>query len=491
MRIHLSIVLLVLAGLVNTCVLALPSAYAVGTALPAALPLPSARERPTGPAARPPMGWNSFDAYDCRITETQFKAVVDYMADHLLRYGWEYAVIDYIWFNPAPGNWQNPNRRLGHPDLRLDARGVPIERLTLDFYGRLLPAVERFPSAANGQGFKPIADYVHGRGLKFGIHIMRGIARQAYFEDTPILGTRFTARDIAEPCDTCPWCNNMFGVDSTKPGAQEYYDSLFRLYAQWEVDFVKADDMMYPVYHQGEIEMIRKAMERCGRPMVLSLSCGEAPLGRAGHLVAHSHLWRVSGDFWDDWDKLEHNFDLLNAWSPFIGPGHWPDADMLPLGRLSMDGRPHGPDRMSKFTWDEHTTLMTLWCIARSPLIMGGDLLTSSERSLSFLTNKEVLAVNQHSSENRQVYKDGGSACWIATEPDSGDRYLALFNLRDQPTPVTFEFEHEMLRGRFRIRDLWQQRDLGEFEREFSRSLPLHGAGLYRLSRPSTQPKAE
>ncbi|HPH20373.1 MAG TPA: hypothetical protein PLE32_16400, partial [Haliscomenobacter sp.] len=158
-------------------------------------------------APRPPMGWNSFDAYDCRINEAEFKATVDFMAEHLKPYGWEYAVVDYIWFNPEPGNWKNPRRRFGHPDVRMDAQGRPLDKLVMDENARLLPATERFPSAAGGKGFKPLADYVHGKGLKFGIHIMRGVARQAYFENLPIKGTNYRVQDIAEPWDTCNWCN--------------------------------------------------------------------------------------------------------------------------------------------------------------------------------------------------------------------------------------------------------------------------------------------
>jgi alpha-galactosidase len=434
-------------------------------------------------APKPPMGWNSFDAWDSRITEAQFKANVEFMARELKQYGWEYAVVDYIWFNDNPGGWSNPDKRHGHPNLRLDAEGRPLEKLVMDEYGRLLPSVERFPSAAGGRGFKPLADYVHSKGLKFGIHIMRGIPRQAWFENLPVKGAAVRARDIGEPWDTCNWCNNMFGVDTTRPGAQAYYDSLFELYAAWEVDFIKADDMIYRHYHAGEIELIRRAIDRCGRPMVLSLSPGDAPLGRAHHLRTNANMWRVSADFWDKWPALERMFGLLDAWAPFIGPNHWPDADMLPIGRLSIDDRPHGPERLSRFTWNEHRTMMTLWCMARSPLMMGGDLPTSPEKSLDFLKNPEVLAVNQSSRDNRQVFRDELHAIWIATDPATGDRYVALFNLQDDLQDVTFEFEREMLRGRYRVRDLWQRADLGVYERSITRKLGAHDAALFRLSK--------
>jgi alpha-galactosidase len=433
-------------------------------------------------AEKPPMGWNSFDAYDCAINEKQFKDVVDWLADNLLEYGWEYAVVDYIWWHPEPGNWDTP-RRFGHPNLRYKKDGAPQypEFTTIDDYGRLWPAPERFPSAADGKGFKPLADYAHSKGMKFGIHIMRGIHRVATFNDSKIMGTNFSAQDICEPWDTCPWCNHMLGVDPTKPGAQEYYNSLFNLYAQWEVDYVKADDMTVPPYHKGELELIRNAIEQCGRPMVLSLSPGETPLSQAKHLKNNANLWRISADLWDEWGPLLHSFDLLNSWSSWNQPHHWPDADMIPIGHLSMNGRPHGPDRMSHLTWPEHYTLMSLWCIARSPLMWGGGPLSSSEKSISFLKNKEVLAVNQNSLNGRQIFRANNKVIWMADIPQSKDKYFALFNLADSVQKVKFEFEFEYLRDSYKIRDLWAHKELGVFENEFAQMLDPHGAGLYKM----------
>nr|WP_299344093.1 glycoside hydrolase family 27 protein [Allomuricauda sp.] len=435
-------------------------------------------------AKTPPMGWNSFDSYDCRINEEEFKAIVDYMAEHLLEYGWEYAVIDYIWWHPEPGNWDTP-RRFGHPNIRYNEDGSPLypEYTTMDEYGRLLPAVERFPSAADGKGFKPIADYVHSKGMKFGIHIMRGVHRVAAHNETPILGTDVTAKNIAEPFDTCGWCNHMFGVDATKEGAQEYYNSIFNLYASWGVDFIKADDTMFPPYHDEEIEMMHKAIEQCGRPMVLSLSCGEAPVSRAEHLVKNANMWRISADFWDEWEHLKHSFDLLNAWSPFIQENHWPDADMLPIGKISLNNRPHGPERMSMFTEAEHYTLLSLFSMAKSPLMMGGDLLSSPESSLKFLRNDEILYVNQHSVDNRQVVRRNGHVIWIATDPANGDRFIGLFNIMDEKSTVSFTFEDESIRGKYEVRDLWDKKDLGVHETEFSANLRPHEGRVYRLKK--------
>jgi hypothetical protein len=446
-------------------------------------------------APTPPMGWNSFDAYDCRINEADFKATVDYMAEYLKPYGYQYAVVDYIWWHPEPGNWDTP-RRKGHPNLRYEQDGKPLhpEYITMDGFGRLLPAVERFPSAANGSGFKPLADYVHGKGLKFGMHIMRGIHRSAVYQNTPIKGTDYTAGQIGEPWDTCNWCNHMYGVDPSKPGAQDYYNLLFDMYAGWGVDYIKADDILSPVYHRGEIELIRNAIEHCGRPMVLSLSPGEAPLTNAKHLSENAHLWRVSNDLWDEWEDIEHNFELLAAWSSYIGPGNWPDADMIPVGKISLEDRPHGPERMCMLSWDEQVLLMSLWSMARSPLMIGADLLTLPDSTLWLLTNDEVLYINQHSTDNRQVIRQDRRnvppcekkqyyTIWTATDPANGDKFVGLFNLLDEESEVCFNLEWEMLRGDYLVRDLWQKTSVGTAEGTLCATLGAHGAALYRLSK--------
>ncbi|TAP39430.1 glycoside hydrolase family 27 protein [Alteromonas sp. KUL49] len=456
-------------------------------------------------AEKPPLGWNSFDAWDSRINEQEYIETVDFIAEHLKPHGWEYAVIDYIWWNPAPGahnTADNFERRIGHPNVRLNEDGslkYP-EAVTMDEYGRLQPAVERFPSSANGQGFKPLADYVHSKGLKFGIHIMRGMHRHAWYENTPILGSDKSARDIAKFNDHAGWLNNMFGIDYRQEGAQAFYDSLFAQYAEWGVDYIKADDMMgtcggeFHSYYAGEIEMMRKAIDRSGRPMVLSLSCGEAPIAWANHLEGNANLWRVSKDFWDRWKDLKRSFQLLDKWSPFIGNNTWPDADMIPFGKLSLDDRPHGKERVSKFTLDEQYSLMTLFSIVRSPLMIGADL-TSTDMSTieTFFKNDEVLYVNQNSEHNRQIVRvdeetdksgktDSHYAAWIASDSQSDDLFIALFNLSDQEKEVGFDFNWEDLRGDYQVRDLWQQKPIGRASVRFSQTLPAHGAGLYRFS---------
>ena len=277
----------------------------------------------------------------------------------------------------------------------------------------------------------------------------------------------------------------MYGVDMTKPGAQAYYDSVFELFASWGVDFVKVDDMSRPYFdHQAEIEAVRLAIDRAGRPMVLSLSPGETPLAAAEHVRGHANMWRISDDFWDSWPALHEQFARLRQWAPYAGPGHWPDADMLPFGVLDL-GR-----RSTRFTPDEQRTVMTLWSIARSPLIMGGDLTKLDAFTLALLTNEEVIAVDQSGGGGRQLFDRDNLIGWVAAAPGTGDKYVALFNARDRAgpaagpagTPVPVSLAELGFAGSCRIRDLWQQKDLGRFSGEFAPEIPWHGAGLYRVS---------
>lgn len=360
-------------------------------------------------ANTPPMGWNSWDCFGTQITESQAKEQADYMVANLKKYGWEYLVVDIQWYEQNSKGY----------DYTKDAV------LTMDEFSRLIPAPKKFPSALNGYGFKTLADYIHSKGLKFGIHMMRGIPRQAVKLNTPIKGTTARAADIADTKSTCGWNPDMYGVDMTKPGAQEYYNSLMELVALWGVDFIKVDDLSRP-YHQPEVEAIRKAIEKTGRKIVFSTSPGETPLTAGPSINQNANMWRISDDFWDNWKALLEQFKRLDDWTPYRIIGSWPDADMLPLGMLQLG-------RKTNFTTDEQYSLMSLWSIARSPLMHGGDMTKTDSLTLSLLTNDEVLAVNQHSENNRQLFRtEDGLIAWVADVPGSKDKYLALFNTRDK-----------------------------------------------------------
>jgi hypothetical protein len=407
------------------------------------------------------MGWNSWDCFATTVTERQARAEADVMAARLRAHGWQYLVVDIQWYEPSATGY----------DYRKGAA------LAIDGWGRLKPAENRFPSAAGRAGFKTLSGYVHSLGLKFGIHLMRGIPREAVERNLPVKGTGFHARDIADTASICPWNTDMYGVNMAKPGAQQYYDSVFALIASWGVDYVKVDDISRPYHeHQAEIEGVRLAIDRSGRPMVLSLSPGETPLDAAAHVARHANLWRISDDFWDNWKSLDEQFARLENWNPYRVAGAWPDADMLPLGVLDL-GR-----RSTQFTPDEQRVVMTLWCIARSPLMFGGDMTRMDEFTLSLLTNDEVLAVDQYSSANRPVFDRKGLIAWRADVPGSTDRYVALFNATESAAGVRVTLAELGLKGPAGVRDLWRHADLGTFDTGFSAMLPAHGAGLYRLA---------
>jgi alpha-galactosidase len=407
------------------------------------------------------MGWNSWDCFGTTITEAQAKAQADAMAETLKPFGWQYFTVDIQWYEPEAR---------GH-DYRKDAK------LEMDQFSRLVPAPKKFPSAANGAGFKPLADYVHAKGLKFGIHIMRGIPRQAVRNNTPLKGTTARAADIANQSSTCKWNPDMFGVDMNKPGAQAYYDSLFELYASWGLDLVKVDDIARPYddVQKAEIEAIRRAIDKCGRPIVLSLSPGDTPLARGEHVMQHANMWRISDDFWDKWKPLQEMFGRLEKWTPYRTTGAWPDADMLPFGIIEFK-------RKTRFTPDEQVLCMTLWCIARAPLILGADMTQLDDFTRGLLTNREVLAVNQASANNRQLFNRDGQIAWVADVPGSKDKYVALFNTRDQPTDVTFDLAEIGFAGQCKFRDLWKSQDSGARAGRFTAPIAAHGAGLYRVS---------
>jgi alpha-galactosidase len=366
-------------------------------------------------APTPPMGWNSWDCYGPTVTEAETKANADYMAKNLKSSGWEYVVVDIRWYvgNDTAHGYNEKN-----PEWNIDE------------YGRFVPAPNRFPSAAGGRGFKPLADYMHAKGLKFGIHLMRGVPVVAVQRKLPIKGTKLTAADIYSKEGQAAWLHDMYTVVADKPGAQEYYNSLFELYASWGVDFVKIDDLSEP-YHTGEIEMIRKAIDRTGRKIVFSMSPGETLIADAKHAQEHANMWRTVGDFWDSWEQLKEHFAVCERWAPYITTGAWPDADMLPLGRLGIRAE-RGDDRQTRFTKDEQRTLMTLWSIFRSPLMFGGDLPSTNAATLALITNPRVLAVNRASAHNRQLFRRGDLVGWVADDPKTGDKFLALFNAQDQ-----------------------------------------------------------
>lgn len=414
---------------------------------------------------RPPMGWNSWDCYGTTVTEDEVLANAVFLHDHLLAHGWDTVVVDIQWYEPTA-------RAHGY---NADAP------LVLDGYGRQLPAPNRFPSAAGGAGFAPLARRVHGLGLRFGLHIMRGIPRRAVASRLPVHGTDFTADEIADTGSVCPWNSDNYGLNHGHPGAQAYYDAQVAQFADWGVDFVKADDMLFP-YHAREIAAYARAVERSGRPIELSLSPGtDMSLAHLDHLREHATMWRVCDDLWDRWADIEAQFARMARWAPWQGEGGWADADMLPLGRIGIRAE-RGEDRLSRLTRPEQISLLTLWLISRSPLMMGGDLPTTPPETVELLANDEALAVSWHSTGNREVLREGDLVLWTADDTDGRTRYAAVFSLADGPRRYDVPLGSLGARPADRLRELWSRTAVAHDGRRLTVALPAHGAALYRLA---------
>lgn len=411
-------------------------------------------------APQPPMGWNSYDYYNTMVNEQQVRANAQFMAEHLKEFGWEYVVIDIQWSDPDAG------KRNGE-----GIQYIPFSRFCIDEYSRQIPAPNRFPSSEGGKGFKPLADYIHSLGLKFGIHIIRGVPRFAAHDHLPIKthdGTKVTADMVANPYSVSRWNPDMYGVDANRPYAQDYYDSVFELYASWGVDFVKVDDIcntnMYPhapYSAEKEIEMMAKAIEASGRSMVLSLSPGPAVIEKAHHYETFANMWRITDDFWDDWKLLKAMFERCEVWQKHTGDGNWPDCDMLPMNRLGWGwAAPGTPEEKrgwySKFTKEETRTMITLWSVFRAPLMIGTDLPQLDEFNLSLLTNPEIIEMDKCPNQAEQFNTSSSDdiVVWRNFTND-GHAYYTYFNLSEETQSITINADSN-------IRDLWERKDLGK-----------------------------
>jgi alpha-galactosidase len=403
----------------------------VGAALSGVL---GARQRPAAALApAPPLGWNSWDSYGLRIDESQFRANVEALAAKLKPAGYTYAVIDEGWY------MVNPEDRPRPQELQYQ----------LDAYGRFIPVPARFPASMQGgtnTGFEALATWVHASGLKFGIHVIRGIPRESVRRNLPIEGSSFMAQDAADQSDACPWDPTSWGIRDNAAG-QAWYDSLLRQYAAWGVDFIKVDCIANNPYKVSEIRQLHRAIAATGRDIVLSLSPGPTQLEHQAEVAELSQMWRISNDVWDVWDNgrrpfpigIAQQFDNAARWAPYAGPGHWPDADMLPVGEL----RPYpdvGPGpRHTRLTPVEQQTQLSLWAMARSPLIVGANLTLLDDDTVRLLTNADILRIDQTATASRQVLRDNALVAWTADLP-GGQHAVAVFNLGETPLDVDLPF---------------------------------------------------
>lgn len=430
-------------------------------------------------AKTPPMGWNSYDFYDTTVNEEEIKKNAEYMAANLKVFGWEYIVADIQWYAYDTGS------------RRSEYQYIPFGKVEMDQYGRLIPCPDRFPSSKGGMGFKPLADYVHKLGLKFGIHIMRGIPRIAAQNKMPILYTDCTADKIADPSSICNWNPDMYGILDNENG-QAYYDSLIEMYSDWGVDFIKCDDICnlhasdkYPDGGKEEIKMLHKAIIKSKRPIVLSLSPGPALTKLASCYEKYSNMWRISDDFWDDWKALRKMFDYCETWQYYVSEGCYPDCDMLPVGKI---GRGFGKERMTNFTKAEQQTMMSLWCLFRSPLMLGAEMTQLDEGTFDLLTNTDVLELLSEGYKPKQIRKDNGHAVWISDHLEKGNMYIALFNFGEREERISIEIEEINQMSRIIVpmnncmTEVWKKEDYAMKGGLMDTVVEAHGVKLYKVS---------
>jgi alpha-galactosidase len=421
-------------------------------------------------ALTPPMGWNSYDSFGASVTESEMVSEAKTVKSAMQPFGWNTVVIDYRWYEP----------------------GQPI-----DANGRFLPATSKYPSATGSNGFKPLADQIHAVGLSFGIHIMRGIPRKSFTANSPIANSTYTAQNAGDSSDACPWDDHMWGVRGDTAAGQAWYDALFAQYASWGIDFVKIDDMLNnstKQYHQAEADAIRKAIDKSGRSIVLSFSPGPDDASwlpnSSANLNTNANQWRIVDDFWDPNDgplcDLNCAFNEIKTWAGVGGltPGHWPDADMLPLGYLGPRKEWTGGNHQTNFTKNEQVTIMTLWSMLPSPLIFGGNPanLGSDAWTTALLTNPEVLAVSEDVLGARGKRTASGSNEIWTRDLSGGRKAVAFINRGTQDATMSASFSSLGVTGTPAVRDLWRRADVAGMTTGLSVSVPNSGALMYTLS---------
>ena len=423
------------------------------------------------------MGWSEWDSYGLTITEADFRANAAVLAS-LRQYGWQYAMLDAGWYEDDPANAQRSGRHY-----------------QLDGNGRLIPAVNRFPSAPDGEGFKRLADWLHTRGLKLGIHVMLGIPRQAVERDALLAGSPFRASEAADTTQTCPWDSEFYAVKDNAAG-QAWYDSIAKQYANWGVDLVKLGCVSDRPFRSSEIRQVSEAIRTTRRPIVLSLSPGPPPQEYASFVGKYAQMWRVSVEHWDVWTTpknksgfpigLRDEFDVLAKWAPLVKSENWVDPDALPNGWLG----PHpawGTARSSQLTQEEQRSEFTLWAFARAPLIEGANLTRLDPFTRGLMTDRVMLDIDQNARESHPI-KDlppewKQVRVWEAQTVRSGrlQHSFAFFNLGDAPLHLHARWaELGLSSGRRMVRDLRNHRQLAPSD-QLEIVLPEHASAVYRV----------
>ena len=358
-------------------------------------------------APTPPMGWDSYDYYGTSINETQIKSSARYMAEHLKAYGWKYIIIG----------------------------------------ANLLPNEVALPSPADGAEYKPLADYIHRLGLKFGIHIST----------------------IQAPCP-------LTAEAQPTPVGQAYYDSLLTQYAFWGVDFIQCDTDLH------EIGMLSNAIKKCGRPIVLSVAIKPALLEHAWHYATHANMWQIMEEI-SDTEKnnsyeITETFRQCELWQTHVRKGCYPDCGILPFNKTNRKSR--SPE--TTYTKDEMQTIITLRCLFGSPLMLGGDITLLDTETLKLLTNLQILTLSNPGYQPHQICRDETKAIWQADDMCGNEHYVALFNLstKNQLIDVSLK-DLEYYTTSARLTDVWTGNLAASRRGKIIARLKPHACIVYRV----------
>jgi hypothetical protein len=444
-------------------------------------------------AKTPPLGYNSFDSYNCNIYEELAMKEIDAFIEKFAPHGYEYFVIDNGWFSsPKSTDFEGLMVPLGR-------MSDPYTEVSVDEYGIVQPSEQFFPN-----GFKAMTDKLHEKGLKFGVHLMRGIPKIAVKNDLPIKGTNYTAKQVFTTVDDCSWCKYMHGLDMTKPGAQEFLNSVFNQFAEWGIDFVKVDHV---THFPAEIEGCVKAIEQCGRPMVLSLSAGGTSNINYLETYRKTNMVRTTRDIWDNQTSIERSFNSMRKWQGLERPGFWPDLDMIPFGELCILNRTEVQKKKPgqsneqfmghkyhwcKFSEAQKETFMTQRAISASPIMIGGSMISMDEHSYKLLTHKEMLACVNNGVHGKLIYEENDIELWAAPLENnermgfrhyvSDEGWIAIFNRTDKPQDVklTGKFLQFLPTGKgvYKFTDIWGDQSIEDYKRSEKLNLNIEANGV-------------
>ncbi len=408
----------------------------------------------------PLLGWNSYDCYGSHINEKLTHENLDAFIEKLKPYGYEYFVLDAGWF-----------RHYVLKQGEIWPTDGDKAHLNIDEYGRFIPSGVLFPG-----GLQSIIEKAHKHGIKFGLHMMRGIPREAVEKDLPVKGTNYSAKDIANVNDTCNWSSLMYGVDMDKPGAQEYYNSVLELLAGWGVDFIKYDDI---VHKPREINAVADALEKTGHDIVLSISPGDDINPEYYSTYARAEMIRISRDIWDLQEDIDISFDRWEEILPYADKGFWLDMDMIPFGHIRVNypvtknklssGR--GYERMDNFSYAQKKSFITQRAMAASPLFMGGTLTSSPKIVFELITNHDMLACNQNGVTGELVkrvktYAEKVDVWKTPHKTNENEGWIGVFNRNAYMELIKFNKEELGLNksDSYHLYDIWGQKIIEDDE---------------------------